>query len=627
MFLPAELQPQAESIAATTPHTWKDIRILDSMSPAAKRSALRLNALGSMFNFGYLVLGYTRSTRALHGQCICSELECEYLRKVLEFPRDFFKSTWGSIVAPMWWALPFTEDDEENMRALGYGDAWIRWMKWAHSSSTRTLIGSETTKNARKIGSNISGHYENNDVFRFVFSEILPRNADRWNSDSMTHRRLERVQYGEGTYDFIGAEVALQSNHYARHVLDDLYGEEARKSPTIGLALLGWFGRLVGCFDSIPGEPDRLGDQLVIGNRWGDKDLNSHLRKKAKQDPLTAFQFITHSAEGGCCPKHPKGESIFPQEFSMRKLALIRGSLESAYDYSCHYLNDPTDPEACRFKARWLRHYQLAEWPEEILTHRNTVNYPQWANVQETRAENGLAPFGFHNLETKTSDQPRRLKVAMNHEAKQGEVIDDIRAGELDRVCILDPNHGAETGRSRNAILCYGLYRRNNVPWRMYLLDVWAKASGHEEWIEAAIGKDGLAQKWRVHYLYLESDAAGQQGWKFYFKERMKNLGRACCWTLRDLITDKSNDAKMRRIEGMEPIYENGYFWTRRVGHELFTDEYDKYPNGATFDLLDLAGYIPQTLGIGSRAQARDFMTLHREQQAKAVQSIGAAGY
>lgn len=103
-MLPAGLESVAESIAETQPQKWTLIQTNESMSLAARHRVLRLNNLGSLFNFAFVTLGYTRLTKNLHGY-ICSEFEREHLRLVIEIPRDHFKTTTGTIARPMWRSL------------------------------------------------------------------------------------------------------------------------------------------------------------------------------------------------------------------------------------------------------------------------------------------------------------------------------------------------------------------------------------------------------------------------------------------------------------------------------------------------------------------------------------------
>src|SRR5271157_4446650 len=623
LFLDAAIR--ARSFRELWSMKWQEIPVLDSLSSDAKRGAIRLNALGSLFYFSKIVLGHSRLSD-FH-RYMCSRLERYTVRMVFEIPRDHFKTTIGSVSAPMWWSLPMTGKDEDLMLTLGYDDDWIKWMHRAHDPGTRTLIGSETIGNARKIGTKIGGHYESNALFRLLFPEILPKGTEKWNQDSMTHRRPHGVYHGEGTYDFIGVKGALQSRHYDRQVIDDPVGEKAINSDLVMDTTIDWVRKLPGAFDSDPARPGSLADQLFIGNCWSHRDLNYWLRKN-----VPYLEVESHSVDGGCCELHPTGTYIFPQEWNEQKASEIR-QIEGNYNVQCQYRNRPVDPESVLFKSSWIRYYTQTEWkPEERAL-------PTIANWQQLTADNRKAYDARRASEDDMAESqgatPNRLKMALHHETMAGETLEDIRAGDLDRVAILDPNHAGDRSRCRNAIVVLGMYNRHDQPRRIYLLDVWAKASSHEEWIAAAIsdetGKRGLALKWRVHYLYIESQAAGQQGWYFVFKERLQailNKNRnEIVPTVRPLKTSREANAKATRIRGMESIYENGFFWSRRRGQELFMEEYEKYPNGETIDILDLIGYSPQTWGAGSRAEALDFIYTEMQRRKKAVQTLSIAGY
>jgi hypothetical protein len=626
MNLPPGLEPVRDHIQEIHPNKWQEITIFDDMSATAKAASVRLNSLGSLFYFSKVVLGHSRLSPQLHGY-MCRELERDTLRLVMEIPRDHFKTTVASVSAPMWWALPFSSEDEDLMSSLGYSVEWIRWMKRAHYSSTRTLIASEVIGNARKIGSKISLHYESNAVFRFLFPSIIPKDSNRWNQDSMSHNRMDGVYHGEGTYDVIGVKGALQSRHYDRIVEDDLVGEKAILSDNVMESTIEWHKKLPGAFDSDPSRPGALGDQLVIGNRWSHRDLNSWIRKNE-----IGYEFHTHAADGGCCDLHPLGVPIFPEEFTTEKLAIIRAT-EGAYNFSCQFRNRPVAPEAVRFKESWLRYYSIDVWKEPVSsTEISNEDAKRIANWQQLTEENRMWAMGLEEDRVEAMGAtPQRLKKAIVHEVQDGETIPDTRAGELDRIALMDPNHSGEYGRSRNAILVIGIYNQPPAQRRIYLLDCWAETSSHEKWIDAALsttpGHRGLVVKWRCHALYIESEVAGQQGWKHFIRERMKSMGMDGNFSVRGLKTERSENGKHRRIIGMESIYEGGFFWVRRRGVEPFIEEFSEYPNGASMDLLDLAGYFPQAWQPGSRATARDFMQQEMAKRRTAILSVGPAGY
>jgi hypothetical protein len=285
-------------------------------SEKAKVTALRLNSLGDPFFFAKVVMGYDRFVRHLHGQWLKS-LSVADLHLVLEAPRDHFKSSCGTIVLPMWWALPFEDREEDWMRSFGYGDEWIRYMRRIHSANLRIVIASETEPNAILMGFRFDYQYQKNMMFREVFSDLLPKTGDNWNQLIKTHNRSSGQ--GEGTFNFVGVGTVLQSRHFDRAVEDDLFGEEALYSDSTRKSTIEWHRRLPGAFDTDILAPGFINLELVLGNRWGLNDLNGWIREN---DP--SFRFETHSAEGGCCDQHPAGVPIFPEEFTMERLAALR---------------------------------------------------------------------------------------------------------------------------------------------------------------------------------------------------------------------------------------------------------------------------------------------------------------
>jgi hypothetical protein len=620
-YLPPGLEPIRDALQANPPTKWQEVPIYDDASSAAKKAALRLNALGSLFFFSKYVLGHTRLSSNLHGY-MCSQLEQDTVRLVMEIPRDHFKTTIASVSAPMWWALPFTAEDEDLMYQLGYGEEWMRWMRRAHNPYTRTLVASETIQNARKIGVKIDGHYNSNAHFRFLFPSIIPKDTARWSQDSMTHNRPPGEYHGEGTFDFIGVKGALQSRHYDRQVIDDPVGEKAINSELVMEGTIDWIRKLPGAFDSDPRRPHALADQLFIGNRWSQRDVGSWLRKNVPN-----LHFVTHSAEGGCpppCTIHPPHTIIFPEEITWEKLAEFR-AIYGSYNYACQMLNNPIDADAVKFKEAWLRHYAVDVWNEP----KGTDVIVNWQQLSSSMR--GKLSGNPDDIAESQGMTPKRLKVAIKHETEKGEIIEDIKAGDLDRFAFMDPNHAEEKGRACNAILVVGVYNRPPAKRRIYLLDCWSKASAHEEWLEAALGttpgKRGLVLKWRCHVLFIESEVAGQSGWKFAIRERMRKMGMDASFSLRPLKTERSANAKKNRIEAMEPIFENGLFWVPRFGCQEWKTEYSQYPNGSTIDLMDLTGYIPQCLSAGSRLQTRDFVKEEMQRSKANLMNVGPAGY
>jgi phage terminase large subunit-like protein len=555
------MQPVFE---APRTESWR-ILPMAGLSDKAKVLAHRLNGFGSLFYFSKIILRKSRMTTSLH-QAMCLDVERWHLKDVFEIPRDHFKSTIFSEAAPMWWALPFDDEDEVVMRKLGYGDEWIRWMRRAHNQDTRTLLVSANITNAAKLGKRINGNYDNNDLFRACYPEIIPDTSCTWSDFTKTHKRSAgHTPQGEGTYDYLGVGSALQSRHYDRAIQDDLVGFDAIKSEVIMQGIIDYHKLLVGAFDS-DGTADN--DELVVGNRWSHIDLNSWIRENE-----TYFRFSTHSAIGGCCDKHPYGQFIFPEEFNYAKLARWERRL-GKYLFSCQFYNKPTQPEAVAFTEKMLRYYRI-----EAL-----------------------------------SGVDRRAKIT--HEVHDGIAYDDMMPSRLNIQMIVDPNHAGKLGRCKHAIVVTGYCKS---PTRFYLLDVWAESASYDDLV---ISIYRLAKKWKLKKVHIEVNAA-QKYLKFHLDYRAK----AEMWDIEfePLTSPRTEDAKKVRIESMEPTYKNGMFFCQRQ-HQQFISEFSLYPNSKTVDVLDTLGYAHQIYDAGTLTSAEYNEFVANIQQHQALPS-GITGY
>lgn len=451
-------------------------------------------------------------------------------------PRDHYKTTIFSEGAPMWWALPVSSKDEDLFTQAGYSDTFIKWMKRAHNQDTRTLLVSENITNAIKIGSRIEKHYRNNDLFLWLFPEIKPDSSCTWRSDSMTHKRSSQAQpHGEGTFDYLGVGGALQSRHYDRIIQDDLVGRKALNSDAVMDDTINYHQLLVGGFDS---DGTSLNDEIVVGNRWAEDDLNSHIRE---QEP--DYNIISHSALGGCCSEHPSGVPIFPEEFSVEKLESFKHRL-GPYLFSCQFENQPINPSTRHFKDEWLRFYSF--------------------RVSED--------------------------VKIEHSVHNGVIIPDIDPLQLSRYMVVDPNHAGAEGRCHHAITITGIYHSlDGKSLRIYLLDAWAESAAFESFIDTIYR---LADKWLLNSFWLET-VAGQKYLKFHIETQ--NLRDKRFLIVNELKLDRSKNAKFNRIESLTPYFYRGEVYVRREQTRFLT-EYQKYSRNyhGPIDILDTLGYAPQ---------------------------------
>jgi len=574
----------------------------------AKRLAYRMNCLMDLYFLASVVLGKNRLSKNpdpaknLHRQ-MCMTIMKDGLKEGIEIPRDHFKSTIYSECAPIWWALPFGHREEDIFTNIGYSDLYIKWMKRAHSQDIRILLVSETIKNAIKLGTRISNHYENNALFRELFFDILPTEKETWTADSLHQRRTPAGRgHGEGTFDFIGVGGALQSRHYNKCVQDDLVGREARKSLIVMADTIDYHQILVGATDSDPDNPGRDFDEIVVGNRWSTEDLNSHIRK---EEPY--FNWTTHAALGGCCSLHPFGEPIFPEAFTKEKLLRWKRRL-GTYHFSCQFLNYPIDPSKAKFNLGDLRFFNFEK------------DYKAFAVPKD------LSPNRLFNS---TISYPQNYRIAIRHHVAEGDIEPDVYPRNLDRYMVVDPNHGGQHstgepgkgGRCRHAIAVTGVSRD---PRRVYLLDQWAKASPLGEFIARIFF---YAIKWKLRKVHVEAVAAQKfllYHLNYYVEEHKKDKPELVGIEFVPLKTPQVAGAKDERIENFIPIVERHELWCDVNNYAETKEEMEAYGQKKyLIDLLDVLGYGPQVweFDLVSEDTVRDNLEAQRKRFLRRMQS------
>jgi hypothetical protein len=544
---------------------WRPIPL--NGEPELDQAAIRLNSLGSLAFFISFTLKRNKLSR-LHDK-ICRSLEREHLRLVLELPRWHYKTTLVAEGLPMWWALPFTPMDEELMRQAGYDDAWIRWMRYAHDRDTSTLLIAETEKNTVLNGTLIDHHYQNNDLFRWIFPEIIPDGTTTWNNEIKIHRRSPHVSEirKEGTYHYRGVGQAVTGLHPARAIEDDLFGLEAQQSEAVAEATIRYHRMLGGVIGD--------GDNVVDGNRWSVADLDGWIRENDK-----TFAIESHSALGGCCEAHPAGQPLFPEEWPLDKLEYQRKRMGD-YDFSHQFLNLPVIEGDCVFRPEWLREYRFKQSHPEL-------------------------PL----------DDPGNW-LFIEHEVVNGKVIADYPCNAMEVRMVIDPNHAGKKGRCKHAITVTCLDTETD---NFYLLDAWSNSCGYTEFVEEIYR---MGEKWGLREAWLET-VASQIYLKYYLDEKNNRVKRPL--RFRELPKDNRANAKDRRIESLEPIFRNGNFWYH-ASQTNFRQEYASYYRGkmVDVDILDTIAYCPQ-LFDGIRRQNNISMLRQRAADFK-ERRVGTTGY
>jgi hypothetical protein len=552
---------------------WKRLKIPNHHDDyQGHHDAVRLNSLGSLFFFTKHTLQKNRLS-ALH-EIICNTLQSEHLFLVLQMPMSSYKTT-ISIGLSIFWALPFTSRDEDEMRKLGYGDAWIRYMKAIHNQNFRTLVTHEIADQAVNIGHGVDQAYENNDIFRDVFRDILPDRNCTWNNAHKFQLRLPGADPTTGTFEYRGVGQALQGIHVNGIINDDNVGREAQQSVLRGdgrvmADTINWWQQCGTRFDPAVGKDRR---QLVVGNPWCYGDLNSWI-----QANMPEFKFETHDAEGGCCKLHPPNTPILP-EWTMELLHREKQRLEASGqtgDYEHFYRVMHTLPGERIFKIDLLHYFKF----------------------KQSRPDLPL--------------QDIRNILLLEHEPKDGEVKDDFQPGGLTLRMIVDPNHAKKVNRKEHVIWVVGYDEETTG---IYLLSLWTGDCGYTELVEEIYS---TAKRWRLDNFWMGTLAA--ELLDFYLRQKDRQVEPKLRLTVNMFPDDDSQAGMKNRIEALEPIIPQ--LWVHRGSQQKFVNQMDKYP-AAAVDTLDVLGNFSATIDVVPGAD--DF--LKGQLNRFANRSSGAAGY
>lgn len=317
---------------------------------------MRVRALYSPYYFTKTILGYNELSPSLHlhdSELFIKRWMAGCRMQWIEWSRGFFKTTQFTIGTSMWVPLPYTDEDTTYaLETLHINeDDWFGRMA-LHNQDVTQLLAFETATNAKKKVGEIRWHFEENEIFRAIFPEIAYQGTEApWNNDCLKIRRAtdkgRRVE--EGTFEAIGAGVALQSRHYDIVWEDDLVGKKAIESEVEMEKVIRWHELLHGAFVNAT-EQVRFG----VSNRWGYSDLNSHIRQNEPD-----FVFYTRSA-WELDPDTGQERSIFPERYSIEGLKKIQSKM-NRYDFSCQYLNSPILPGEQEVALGGLHTYKVME--------------------------------------------------------------------------------------------------------------------------------------------------------------------------------------------------------------------------------------------------------------------------
>lgn len=285
------------------------------------REVLRERGKRDLYFLAKGVLGFHKMVPHLHKPAADFMSDLGSKRKLGVLPRGFYKTSL--------WTMA------DSVRLI------------INDRNTSILIVNETQSNARKFLRKIKSFFERNDVFKWLYPEVIPdfSKVKRWSADEMEVPRTE--DWAEATIEVMGLG-AKTSRHFPRIKFDDLVSVAAADSP----ALMDKAKDEVAYAEPLLRDPAE--DYIdYVGTRWGNDDVINHLIEEGLFD--TPY-FLKRAIEDG--------KAIFPEQYNLQRLADLARRL-GPYKYSTLYLNDPFDEMMADFKESWLRWYSLDEFTSE----------------------------------------------------------------------------------------------------------------------------------------------------------------------------------------------------------------------------------------------------------------------
>lgn len=315
----------------------------------------------NFYAFAKGLLGYDRMTKKIHKPiCDLIQQEIEELehRKdllnrrepfpegskmgelLIELPRSWFKSTIGSVAAPLWIV--------------------VRNPNW------RILIVQNTITNACKKLASIKDHILDNRLLQTIFPHMRRSAKGTWRADAATIERSKKSP--EATFEVAGANTDIVSRHYDVAIeddtvapdLDDMTADALLPSKEDVEHAIG-FHKLLNPIMDHP----IASLMIVIGTRWYEEDLISFIKQQQKGYRIYSRACVED--EHGQ-PNWHEGQPVWPEMFSWEVLKNLRNSM-GEYLFNTLYLNSPTTGDDQPFKPEYMEYYENVPYPNHLLIY------------------------------------------------------------------------------------------------------------------------------------------------------------------------------------------------------------------------------------------------------------------
>ena len=283
-------------------------------------NAIRKKSMNDLYFFAKAILGFDWLSPKIHIP-LCRLLENYTKNKKLRIilPRGWLKTTLCSQAYPIWRAI--------------------------RNPNVRILLAQNTFTNAVAKLRVIRAAFEDNELVKLIFPELLPKRGNIWKGDSLCITRP--TTFNESTFEAAGIRTQVTSRHYDVIIEDDTVAPDLNELGEENICptkedidqAIGWH-RLVPPLLVNPTNSQ----VIVVGTRWFEKDLLSWIGENEK----SYVSYIKACIENG--------EVVYPERFSAEVLDDLKGTI-GPYLFSCLYMNEPVLIQDMVFRPEWMKYY------------------------------------------------------------------------------------------------------------------------------------------------------------------------------------------------------------------------------------------------------------------------------
>ena len=317
---------------------------------------IRQHAKDSLYFFAKGILGLSWLVPHIHGDVCLLLQDRTKRRKKFVLPRGWLKTSVCTIAYPMWRAV--------------------------HDPNIRILLAQNNQDNARKKLKVIKDQFKQNGLLRALYPSVLPTSSSMWSASSACLSRSDA--HPESTFECIGVRGQPTSRHYNIIIEDDTVAPDFDELGQETLApthddvrkAIAWHSLALPLLTNAMTD-----EQIVVGTRWYEIDLMSHI---AKNEPQYAV-IERSSREDSDGNSDPRGMVTYPERFDADVLAEYEATL-GPYFFSTLMLNRPVSVGDMLFRAEWLQEYEILP-PRQSLHVYTTIDPATDPQLSLSKAE------------------------------------------------------------------------------------------------------------------------------------------------------------------------------------------------------------------------------------------------